>query len=63
MVLVCDAGSALGCTLVADLDKSHQEYLFQIIKAFQHTVDNALPGMYIWFDERSLHVTVRSLMG
>lgn len=64
------AGVALGCTLVADLFTSISESgegttskLLQIIRAFRHQVDSALPDMYAWFDETSLHVTIRALMG
>ncbi|KAL3160387.1 hypothetical protein ABBQ32_010712 [Trebouxia sp. C0010 RCD-2024] len=63
-------GVALGCTLVADLFTSISESgegttskLLQIIRAFRHQVDSALPDMYAWFDETSLHVTIRALMG
>ena len=37
--------------------------LFSIIHDFQKQVENALPGMYVWFDQTSLHVTVRALFG
>lgn len=64
------AGVALGCTLVADLfttfrnfEKDNTSGLLHTIRAFQHQVDSVLPGMYAWFDEGSLHVTVRALMG
>lgn len=68
---ICDpAGVALGCTLVADLvtiisnsDQGRTSKLLQIIRAFRHQVDSILPDMYAWFDEASLHVTVRALMG
>lgn len=33
------------------------------VRAFRAAVDAALPGMYVWFPESSLHVTVRSLLG
>lgn len=63
-------GVALGCTLVADLvtiisnsDQGRTSKLLQIIRAFRHQVDSILPDMYAWFDEASLHVTVRALMG
>ena len=64
------AGVALGCTLVADLftpvnnfDEGKVSQLLQIIRAFRHQVDSVLPDMYAWFDESSLHVTVRALIG
>ena len=63
------AGVALGCTLVADLchsdaDASYERNeLLNVIRAFREEVDNILPGMYAWFADSSLHVTVRALMG
>lgn len=34
-----------------------------LVSAFRRRVDAELPGMYTWFDDTSLHVTIRSLMG
>ena len=68
--LMSDAGVALGCTLVADLFSPSSNSngdsisgLLEVITAFRYQVDSVLPGMYAWFDESSLHVTVRALMG
>eukprot|EP00955_Chlamydomonas_euryale_P095860 364965-Chlamydomonas_euryale.AAC.12 len=33
------------------------------IRAFRMDVAAELPGVYTWFDDSSLHVTVRALMG
>jgi hypothetical protein len=33
-----------------------------IVRNFKELVDEKLPGMYTWFDERSLHVTVRAII-
>ena len=66
---VKSAGVALGCTLVADLchsdpDTSYKKNdLLKIIRAFREEVDKILPDMYAWFEDSSLHVTVRALMG
>lgn len=65
------SGVALGCTLVADVSRdqivstsdSNASNLLQIISAFQAEVESALPGMYSWFDDSSLHVTIRAVMG
>ena len=32
------------------------------VAAFRDAVDAALPGMYVWFDDQSLHCTVRGLV-
>lgn len=32
------------------------------IQAFQRRVDAALPGMYAWFSDASLHITLRALI-
>ncbi|KAG2493056.1 hypothetical protein HYH03_008719 [Edaphochlamys debaryana] len=34
-----------------------------LVRAFRERVDAALPGLYCWFADASLHSTVRSLMG
>lgn len=34
-----------------------------IVRRFRARVDAALPGMYFWFADESLHITVRALMG
>ncbi len=70
----CNAGPALGCTLVASLieqnkftnkalDHIQGTQLTEIINQFRQQVDQLLPGMYAWFDDSSLHVTIRALMG
>ncbi len=71
---ICDAGPALGCTLVASLvgqnnftnktlDHNKGTHLTEVINQFRQQVDQFLPGMYAWFDDSSLHVTIRALMG
>lgn len=47
-----------GRTLVGFLDSPQ---LKDRIRAFEAAVDSLLSGMYAWFDESSLHVTVRGL--
>jgi hypothetical protein len=32
------------------------------VAQFRLAVDAALPGMYVWFDDSSLHVTLRGLV-
>jgi hypothetical protein len=32
------------------------------IRSFRQQVDAALPGMYSWFDDASLHITVRAII-
>ncbi|KAL0029394.1 hypothetical protein WJX77_004302 [Trebouxia sp. C0004] len=67
-------GPALGCTLVASLggqttftnktlDHNKGTQLTEVINQFRQQVDQSLPGMYAWFDDGSLHVTIRALMG
>lgn len=64
-------GTALGATLVHDLacfqaggeEQPWSVALPGIIRAFASRVEMALPGMYDWFDEGSLHVTIRGIMG
>lgn len=64
------AGSALGATLVAKIDTSamyredqQDQYLRSVLAEFRCVVDQELPGMYTWFTDASLHVTIRALMG
>jgi hypothetical protein len=33
-----------------------------ILRRFRARVDAALPGMYVWWDEASLHITIRALI-
>ncbi|PNG99812.1 hypothetical protein TSOC_014398, partial [Tetrabaena socialis] len=70
-------GSALGVTLVHDLEpfrtaqqppQQGQQPAFGsdlpgVVRAFRRRVDEELPGLYRWFGDASLHSTVRSLMG
>ena len=51
-------GTKLGATLVARVG----DVLPSAVKRFRRRVDDALPGMYAWFDQESLHCTVRGLM-
>jgi hypothetical protein len=51
-------GTKLGATLVARVG----DVLPSAVKRFKRRVDDALPGMYAWFDQESLHCTVRGLM-
>lgn len=34
-----------------------------IIRAFRERVDRELPGLYTWFDDQTLHITIRAVMG
>ena len=54
------AGAASGATLVAPLSVTDVEAL--ALQEFRDAVDAALPGCYAWFDDASLHVTVRGLL-
>lgn len=65
-------GDAVGATLVVrhrHRDAAHSgdpiglARLQHIIADFQARVDAALPGMYVWFDPASRHVTLRGLVG
>lgn len=67
-------GTALGATLVHELScfggsggpapaaPGYSTALPAILAGFRAKVDAALPGMYCWFSEPSLHVTVRGLI-
>lgn len=66
------AGGAIGVTLVIKVNSGamrcydgNEDHLRMrhVISVFRTAVDNALPGYYAWFDDESLHVTVRALMG
>ena len=50
------------CHSEADLSYGTNE-LLNMIRAFREEVDYIVPGMYAWFEDSSLHVTVRALMG
>ncbi|MBN2533925.1 MAG: hypothetical protein JXB88_13630 [Spirochaetales bacterium] len=45
-------------TLIYDL-----EDIPEAVTKFREKVDQELPGMYCWFDDKSLHMTVRALAG
>ena len=71
------AGIAIGATLVVKVNSDTMQrvaatcglgyandlHMRHLISAFRTAVDNALPGYYAWFDDESLHVTVRAMMG
>lgn len=64
------AGPALGASLVHYLSAFRQcatspygSALPAIIAKLRRQIDAELPGLYCWFDDASLHVTVRGLMG
>ena len=39
----------------------HASPLAALVAGFRARVDHALPGMYAWFGNESLHVTLRAL--
>jgi hypothetical protein len=39
-----------------------RQRLFEAIKRFKAEVEAVLPGMYYWFDEKSLHITLRAII-
>ncbi|KAA6429591.1 MAG: hypothetical protein FRX49_00026 [Trebouxia sp. A1-2] len=45
------------------LDHNTGAQLTKVINQFRQQVDQFLPDMYAWFDDSSLHVTIRALMG
>jgi hypothetical protein len=53
-------GAASGATLVAPLPACALEACG--VAAFRAAVNDALPGLWAWFDDASLHVTVRGLL-
>jgi hypothetical protein len=53
-------GAASGATLVAPLPAGSVHACG--VAAFRAAVDDALPGLWVWFDDASLHVTVRGLL-
>lgn len=68
-------GTALGATLVHELacfspagqrgvtsDRNYSTALPDIIRRFRLRVEEAMPGAYAWFEEASLHVTIRALI-
>ncbi|GAX84140.1 hypothetical protein CEUSTIGMA_g11563.t1 [Chlamydomonas eustigma] len=70
-------GNALGVTLVHDLQhaftlqklystvkpQEEQGTLQELLRRFRDRVDRELPGLYRWFTDDSLHVTLRAVMG
>eukprot|EP01125_Pyxidicula_operculata_P020482 TRINITY_DN7580_c0_g1_i2.p1 TRINITY_DN7580_c0_g1~~TRINITY_DN7580_c0_g1_i2.p1 ORF type:complete len:173 (-),score=33.22 TRINITY_DN7580_c0_g1_i2:117-635(-) len=49
-------------TLVCFLSSSSSSReLFKIIQQFRQDVDSLLPGLYEWFDDQDLHMTVRAI--
>ncbi len=38
-------------------------HLSSVLQAFRHQVDLELPGLFSWFSDSSLHITVRALLG
>lgn len=77
-VWVWAAGTALGATLAfrfrdaaarqGGVGIDHQYlamfwFLMDTIHGFRQTVEEKLPGMYVFFNDESLHITLRALMG
>ena len=61
------AGDHIGATLVClpqlQLQPAASEpNLMDAIRHFRRQVDHHLPGMYTWFSDDSLHVTLRALV-
>ena len=52
----------LGVTLAARVAGSLPRELKKLLSEFRQQVDDALPDMYAWFDDNSLHCTVRGLV-
>lgn len=52
----------LGVTLAARVAGSLPRELKKLLSEFRQQVDDALPDMYAWFDDESLHCTVRGLV-
>lgn len=64
---LCAIGHALGATLVhfLSLDKPRGSFasaLPALISGLRHRVDEALPGVYTWLEDSSLHCTLRACM-
>jgi hypothetical protein len=56
-------GGGGGCGAgAAPLSSSSSALLLAAVRRFRERVDAALPGVYAWFDEASLHVTVRAII-
>jgi hypothetical protein len=39
-----------------------RQALLAAVHRFRRRVDEALPGLYVWFAEDSLHITLRALL-
>ena len=39
-----------------------RERLLAAIRRFRQRIDRELPGLYCWFEEASLHITLRALI-
>ena len=44
------------------IEREDRRELLAAVARFRAAVDEALPGMYVWFSEASLHVTLRALI-
>jgi hypothetical protein len=53
----CGAGASASAPLSAS-----SALLLAAVRRFRERIDAALPGVYAWFDEASLHVTVRAII-
>lgn len=56
----------MGVTLVSWVaeqanKRSANALLLGVLRSFRRQVDALLPGMYVWFDEAALHVTLRNI--
>jgi hypothetical protein len=45
---------------LAEINDRHR--LFEAIQRFKSEVEKAVPGVYYWFDEKSLHITLRAII-
>ena len=70
---MCCAEDHLGVTLAFGLPAAAAEggtgegdeaarQLLAAVQQFRARVDRELPGMYAWFEDASLHVTLRAIM-
>jgi hypothetical protein len=62
--LHCCAEDHYGVTLAFGLpaEEAAARQLLAAVQRFRARVDAALPGMYAWFGDASLHVTLRAIM-
>ena len=56
-----DIAPSLAPSLATADDEPRAEALLISLRAFRDAVDSALPGMYSWLEEDSLHCTLRAL--